>query len=208
MSPNSPSDLFPSIQHVFWSWQINIPIDHSDHSAWDNRNSTSWRENEQNVINSRWNKLITALMGFEPMLSECQFHWKKKLWKEPVETTRPVTQTITSWFLYVKCQFFWENNLQKDDRKRNWTTMPDTWLPNHLAIGKMWKKMKNKVSNWFFAADLIQFLLLYPSETVTVGTVKNLQPQNTWTPSALGIISRSVQHILSPLFLRLLIYSL
>jgi hypothetical protein len=35
-------------------------------------------------------------MGFEPMVNELPIQLEKKIRKEPVETTRPVVQTIMS----------------------------------------------------------------------------------------------------------------
>ena len=71
---------------------------------------------KQNRINSRWNKIDQRANGFRTRNIYVPIELENKLWKEPVETTRPVAQTIISWFLYVNCQTFWENNLQIDDR--------------------------------------------------------------------------------------------
>ena len=115
-------------------------------------------------------------MGFEPMLNECQFYWKKKLWKEPIETTEPGAQTVVLWFLSVKYQNFFKTIYKRmiiQGIEPLWQILDCQTIWLSAKCEKKWKK----VSNWFFVADPIQFLLLYPSETVTVGTVKNLPPK-------------------------------
>ena len=133
-------------------------------------------------------------MGFEPMLSECQFNRKKKLWKEPTQTIEPVAQTTKLWFLSVFCQTF-EKTICKSMIVKGIEPLCQILDCQTIWPSEKCEKKWKKSFELIFCGRSIQFLLLYPSETVTVGTVKNFQPQNTWTPSALGIISQPVEHI-------------
>ena len=76
-----------------------------------------------------------------------------------------------------KMSKLFKNNLQKCDRKRNWTTQADIRLPYHLAIRQNVKKMKKKCSEMFFAADLNVRVVF----TIWNGVFRHIQKSSTKT---------------------------
>ena len=92
-----------------------------------------------------------------------------------------------------------KNNLQNEERRRNWTTLADIRLLYHLAIRQNVKKMKKNVLKWFFAADLNVRVVFYNLKRCFQAHSKIFN-QNTWAPSAFVILSPHTLHILPPLF--------
>jgi len=136
-------------------------------------------ENDQNRMNSCQNKLIREPVGFEPMVNECQFNWKIKMWKEPVETTEPVAQPIISWILYANCQNFWENNFKNYDHKRIRTTQAELRFLCSTKSANLPFFDEKKMKFQEIEGLLLYFPLLYQlSGENSWGSQKNLASKN------------------------------
>jgi len=121
---------FPDDPNQLWTWNIGIWM-------------TS-HKNVQNEINSIQINYIREPMGFEPMLNECQFYWKKKLWKEPIETTEPGAQTVVLWFLSVKYQNFFKTIYKRmiiQGIEPLWQILDCQTIWLSAKCEKKWKKM-------------------------------------------------------------------